>query len=864
MTDLFERDHPLSQLTSLGREVRRTGGRLVLIGGEAGMGKSSLVEAFVAGLPAASPTIQTQCDPPATTTSLGVVREIADAIHGGLDSRIDPDATAQSAFPAILSSLVRRKPAVLVIEDAHWADQPTLDLILHLGRRAGLLSTLLIVTYRDDEVGVGHPLQRALGALATSDAVVRLGLKPLSLAAVAKLAAGVPVDVAAIHAQSAGNPFLVRELLDQARTGLPAGGLRDLVNERLGRLAIAPRQMVFCVAAAGRASSRLLEALSATAALDVDAAAAAGLLAPRDDGVGFRHDLVRAAVLATLSPPQRRDTHLRVLRALETSGDADSRQLAHHALGAGVIPSVRRYVPDAARRATECGAQREAAILYEAALGGLPAAHDRDRAALLIDYARVCGALDRQDDAIAALRSAVGMARALGDNSLEGACLGALALPLVRSGLNGDAEQACQRAIELLEPLGNTSELAGALRTQAHLRMLDRDKGRALHFGRRAIRMAQAIGAAETLAAAHMTVGTALLVADDLQGRHHIAHAAQSALALGRHELLSNTLLNAGSASGEQFRLDDAEGFLNEGLAVAEARDLDADVHYMQAWMALIRLHRGQLNTAVSAASALLKAQNLATISRIMALIALGRALSQLGGAGANAALAEALDLARSAGTLQRIAPVRLARAEAAWLAGDRHGARAEAESVWHLATGHRHQWFGGESVYWRHVGGDAVTPPPWIAEPYALDVRGRWGEAAAAWEALGCPFYQARSLAAGDAPAQFQVIRIYDNLGAAPAASALRQSLRRGGHKQIPRGPRAATTRDPWSLTAREAQIAQLVAAGLTNAKIAESLRISSKTVEAHVSAILAKLGVKRRVEVQHQLRVPPAIGSG
>ncbi len=216
----------------------------------------------------------------------------------------------------------------------------------------------------------------------------------------------------------------------------------------------------------------------------------------------------------------------------------------------------------------------------------------------------------------------------------------------------------------------------------------------------------------------------------------------------------------------------------------------------------------------------------------------------------AAAALDEALELALQTNTLQRIAPVRAARAEAAWLAGDRERVIVEARAAYELATRHDHQWHTGEFSFWRWRAGDAVIVPKWSAAPFLLQIKGEWRCAADAWANLGCPYEQARALADGDTSAQLSALEIFDKLGAAPAAASLRQRMRGEGMRRIPRGPRATTRQNPFGLTTRELEILGCLADGLSNGRIGMRLHVSPKTVDHHVSSVLAKLGAPTRGE--------------
>jgi DNA-binding CsgD family transcriptional regulator len=227
-----------------------------------------------------------------------------------------------------------------------------------------------------------------------------------------------------------------------------------------------------------------------------------------------------------------------------------------------------------------------------------------------------------------------------------------------------------------------------------------------------------------------------------------------------------------------------------------------------------------------------------------MALLALGRLRARRGDPGATEALDEALALAEQTQTLQRIAPVRAARAEVAWLAGDTARVSAEAGAAYAMAVKKRHPWFAGELGFWRWRAGEAPALPDWAAEPFARQVAGDWRGAAAAWDRLGLPYEQGWALADGDPAARQRALAIFERLGAGPAAETLGQQLR------------ALTARHVeklkfGGLTAREQETARWIAQGKSNREIAAAMTVGEKTVETYVTRILNKLGFDSRVQV-------------
>jgi DNA-binding CsgD family transcriptional regulator len=379
--------------------------------------------------------------------------------------------------------------------------------------------------------------------------------------------------------------------------------------------------------------------------------------------------------------------------------------------------------------------------------------------------------------------------------------------------------------------------------------MLERDVQVAIDDGGKALELAGRAGDTTTEIVLLNTIGAAMLVDDDSRGIEYLQRSHDLAMELGRDHQVANALGNLGSASGEVHRFLEAKGYLERGIAYGRARDLDSAVLYQGAWLALTQLYLGHWNECAATAQPLLAVES--AIARIMALLAVGRLRARRGDPGAWQPLGEALKLADVSRTLQRVAPVRAARAEAAWLEGEDGAAAREAAAAFDFAVAKKHAWFVGELAYWRWKGGQLDAVPAIAARPFALQIEGRWREAAAEWKARACPYEEARALAEGDTEARLEALRIFTELGARPAAERVRQSLRNAGVRRIPRGPRPSTKAHPAGLTAREVEIVALLREGLTNAEIGARLHISPKTVDHHVSAVLAKLGMESRREV-------------
>ena len=237
-------------------------------------------------------------------------------------------------------------------------------------------------------------------------------------------------------------------------------------------------------------------------------------------------------------------------------------------------------------------------------------------------------------------------------------------------------------------------------------------------------------------------------------------------------------------------------------------------------------------------------------MTRITANVALGRVRARRGDPGSDDALDEALRVAQPGGHLQRLGHVHAARAEAAWLAGDRERTLAEARAVYPLSLEKRHLWFAGELAYWQWTARGLDAAPARIAAPYRLQIDGDPVAAAERWRERGCPYEAARAQAeSADAADVVAALTEFERLGALPAAKHARERLRALGAR-VPRGRRPATRANPAELTARELEVLRLIAGGLRNAEVAERLVLSHRTVDHHVSAVLRKLNAKTRGE--------------
>ena len=849
---LLERSDPLQALADGLAAARAGTGRLVLVGGEAGVGKTSLVREFCSQARSVR-VLHGACDALFTPSPLGPLLDVADEVGGGLAELVAEEARPHAVAAELVRELRDGKPTILVLEDVHWADEATLDVLRLLGRRVEGVPVVLVATYRDDELDLAHPLRITLGELATGAAVERLRIEPLSPQAVGKLAEAHGFDSEELYRKTGGNPFFVTEVLASGETEVPPT-VRDAVIARAARLTPEARSLLEAAAVATpRLELWLLAALADGETGALDECLASGMLQPERDGLRFRHELARLALEELVPPDRKLALHRKAVLTLAQppSGAPDLARLAHHAEAAGDGDAVLRHAPRAGDLAASLGAHREAAAQFARALRFSDAQPLELKAELLERRSYECYLTDQVEDAVAARRKALECYRATGDRRREGDSLRWLSRLLWFLGRNEEAERAAQDAVSLLERLPPGTELAMAYSNVAQLRMLADMSEEAVVWGTRAIELAERLGDVEIQAHALNNVGTAELKIAGDRGVEKLERSLELARAAGLEEHVARACCNL-AAEGVQLRSYGlANRYLVEGIDYAAEHDLDSWRLYLLAWRARSELDQGHWDDAVESAVEVMRNPRTAPITKIPALVTLGLVRVRRGDPDSSSPLSDALDIALSTGELQRLWPVAAARAESALLEGKPEAVAEATEDTLRLAVQRQAPWAIGELAYLRWRAGIVEELPAAAVEPYALQIAGHRRRAAEMWREIGCPYEAA--IALGQSEAEDDLRRSLDELrrlGARPAADQVARRLRERGARGVPRGPRAGTSGNPAGLTARELEVVGLVSEGMTNAEIAGRLFLSEKTVGHHVSAILRKLGARTRGE--------------
>jgi DNA-binding CsgD family transcriptional regulator/tetratricopeptide (TPR) repeat protein len=848
MPRLLERDGELDVLRRAVVDASSGRGSIVLVAGEAGIGKSSLVGVWSDDPGHGCRVLVGLCDDLMTQRTLGPFRDVARRVGGDLAAAVAQDGTL-AVCDALLAELSHPlHPTAVVVEDAHWADEATLDVLRYVGRRIASTNGVLVVTFREEETGSSHDLQSVLGVF-VGGTVHRMRLRPLSRAAVRELAGDRVTDLDRVVWLTGGNPLFVNEIVS-ARGALPPS-ISDSVQ---GRLQSLPQEV--------RAAVELLSVIPHPVALTVATsltrepsvlaqAEARGLLDVDGDMVRFRHELTRVSIVERLTSTERQRHHATVLEVLQQH-DADEAELLHHAVLAGRPELVVRYGIPAARRAYRAGAHRQAAVHQRHVL------HQEERlepsmlAELLEEHAWSQYNLHRFDQAIRAAERAERLRGELDDRTAHVRSLCTLSRMQYVHNEPRDALASAGRAVALAEELGELEPLTEArvVRSGMHV-LLDR-KSRARPEAARALDDARSLGRKDLESLALNYLAACGPAEGEPQGvvAQRFRDAIEIALAGNHLEAAARAYTNLVSELANRAHPDAWQVF-DEAVAFTTDHDFASYRFSILAQGANLLIATGRWDEAQRLLDELRTAQEPGLLE-VIVLEGQARLAVRRGHRQAETAVETAWELATQSEAAQYVGPIAALRAERAFLQGDTVEAALLVEYAIDDGEGLVSHSRGELLAYLQRAGVSVSEPHGEVPEAWQLVLSDEHARAAEEWERIGDPYERAMSLGdLGTEESLIEAITILDRLGAVPAARIMRRRLRGLGARSIPRGPQPETRGNPAGLTPRQLQVAELVAEGLTNAEIADRLVVSVRTVDHHVAAVLQKLEVAGRDRV-------------
>lgn len=720
--------------------------------------------------------------------------------------------------------------------------------------------------------------------------------------------------VETIHRRTDGIPLHVEELLGMLRSGgvvqpdaIPEADVPDTLEAailgRLGRRSTAARRVAEVGAAIGRSFE--LDLLASTMAVDADQlsrplteladhfvlaeSAASGRF-------GFRHALICDAIYSRIPAARRRRLHARIAEVVAGRGDSSDAFLSFHFERAGLRDQAFASALRAARAAARMSSHREAFQLLERTLRHLPPGLPPGELAMIHEaHGSAAAACDLNATAADALEAAHGAWLAAG-RPIEAA---AVVPPLVATRhLLGDTLE--QRAGRLREALAALDRLAPARdrdRTRGRVLaglsaayMLDRRLDESIDFGEAAREIAVAVDDPATELNATVTVGACLAFAGRMDdGWSRLEDGIRRSRAAQLEAEAARAYRMLGSSASVLVEYDRAERWLREGIDYAERVELWNDRHYMAAHLAHVLWATGRWDEAVRVADHALADGRGGITTRITALHALGFVALGRGDLGhARERLTEALDAGERMHELQRFSPALWGLAEVDLIAGDSAAAVARCERglaasasvgdaaylLPYVVTGTRAYLAGHDpssAGRWVETVADALRrreipgtlPAINHAEGLLALAGGATGQARADLAAAAGAWRQLRrrweeiGATIDLAECELRTNRLAEAARLAAEAHAAAEGLPSppllDRADAVLRRARALHPSDaPWApLTAREFEVARLVAGGGTNAAIAAALGLSPRTVAAHVEHILDKLGAERRAEI-------------
>lgn len=841
---LLERDRELAELASAFAAATTGSGSGIAIAGEPGSGKSTLV-ATACERATGMRIVRGGCDPLTTPRPLGPFRDafarLGDATPGAAASL---QGSALEICEAAYDTL-RSEPTVLVVEDIHWIDSASVEVLRFLVRRLDVMPCALVLTYRDDEIDIQHGARPLLGDMAALSHIVTRKLAPLSRDAVAAMLAGGPLEADRVHRLTGGNPFFVTEVAKEPDRPLPAT-VRDAVLSRVH--GISPRDLdvlQLAAAAPDRIDDRMLPVLG----VDLPTLRRlhdTGLLERDRRGLVFRHELSRLSVASTIPAGGLTGLHARLLDARERIEPPDPAVLTHHAVAAGEHIKASRYARAAADEAVVAGSHTEAAAFLRIALDHLVGGEPADRARLQMQLSYEQYMTSHLDTAIASIEASFPLWRRAGDAEGLSAAHESCAVFEYYNGDRREAQRHADRAVDL--SAATPGEKYGSARvTQAYLAY------HASEYDVSDLRTAEAARVAEEVGSTALALRGALVRAltDVAAGRpgarERSLELVEQAREANLDELASTGYSNVSYLDVEQLRLSAGESVLEVSLPFTVDRDIPICNQWQTAVRSRLRFREGRWTAALEDAEKALRIQGM-RIARFWPLIVGGLvALRRTGRP--DGRLDAAWDLAMSLDEPMRIVPALAALAEQMWLTGtpDERVTTSPARVAGWIGIPAL-AWSLGDLVVWlRRLGIESGLDVAAVAEPHRLALAGPAGAAAAWWEAAGSVYEAALARAEGDDDdGALAGLERLDQLDAVAPADRLRRDLRRRGIVQL--RPRAATRANPSGLTNRQLEVAKLVARGHTNAEIADRLFISLRTTDHHVSAVLSKLGMPSR----------------
>lgn len=856
--ELIERTPFLASLQTNFENVAKGEGHCILVSGEAGIGKTSLVKAFCKETKNDCKIYQGTCDALFTPRPLAPLYDIIWQIWGaGWESKMGISDRSE-LFTRFLHELEKQKETtIIVFEDVHWADEATLDFIKFFARRILHVPCLFILTYRDNEVHSQHPLRNVLGQL-PFDSFTRLQLTPLSKKAVEKMAEEKGWSGEDVYTISGGNPFYVSEIMASYSPGIPEN-IKDSILSVYSRMDERAKHIWEILSVLPTPFEiNYLEKMEPSYAAAIENYLDMKILVLDQGLISFKHELYRKTIETSLSPLLRIALNKKILELFRESFEENKEieRIIHHAKNANEYDTVVHYAPLAAKRAAFLGAHIEASKLY---LSAIEYYQGSDKDVLLQfyePYAYECYLTSQIREAIIYTGKSLDLWKEKNNIEKMGNCMWFLSRLWWLEGNRKNAENFARQAIEVLDKHPASKVKAMAYSNMSQWKMLLDQPGESVFWGEQAISIAKEVGAQGALSHAMNNVGSVQMNIPALQqqGVELLRESLSIALKNSYHEHAARAYSNLGSNYMVLKNYESAKKILDEGIKYCEERDLDSWRLNMLALKGDLFLETGNWKQAHSIADNLLKNGSQSPSFVIGALNIMATIKMRRGDADAFSLLMEAQSMAFASKELQKIVPTMIASLEYEWLTGDSIIKTEDLDRVTASIEKSIYIIQNSEFAFWLGKARKQYLPLKERHDGYDVSGVAKAQKAATFWKKSGYSYAQALALFEGNDSDKRQAITLVHGLGANAVYQKMKSEMRALGIKNIPKGIRRTTRSNPLHLTTRELDVLQLLKEGLQNKEIAARLFISPKTVDHHITSILFKLDVNSRTKAVNE----------